>query len=155
VLCWSGIRGKEVTQFLRSKGIQAHYLENGSNGWVDFGGSWIGEIKFHDLYTEDQYHLLFTTPQVRDAVQNGAFLVDTRSPDAFTKAHITGSVNIPLMSTPSVGIEAAMSQVPSSADVITVCDGYVNCFDAQLTGVELERRGHRFLGRYATPSELY
>lgn len=36
VLCWSGIRGKEVTEFLDSKKIAAKYLESGANGWVEF-----------------------------------------------------------------------------------------------------------------------
>ena len=37
VLCWSGIRGKEVAEFLRTKKIVAMYLENGADGWVSFG----------------------------------------------------------------------------------------------------------------------
>jgi len=35
-----------------------------------------------------------------------------------------------------------------------VCDSFVNCFDAVLTGTELERRGHIFLGRYNSPWEM-
>lgn len=155
VLCWSGIRGKEVTQYLRLKGVHARYLENGANGWVDFGGKWEGSIKFHNEYDEPRYHLLFTSDQVVEAEGNGTILVDTRAAAEFVPRHIPGSVNIPLMSTPSASVEAAMSQVPAGASVITVCDAYVNCFDAQLTGVELERRGHVFLGRFATPKELY
>jgi len=37
VICWSGIRGKEVAEFLRTKKIVAAYLENGAKGWVDAG----------------------------------------------------------------------------------------------------------------------
>ncbi|MEI7512699.1 MAG: tRNA pseudouridine(55) synthase TruB [Candidatus Uhrbacteria bacterium] len=155
VLCWSGIRGKEVTQFLRLKNIRARYLEQGANGWVDFGGAWEGNIKFHDQYTEDRYHLIFSTSQVKDSVNAGTVLVDTRSFADYQARHIPGSVNIPMMSTPSVSVEKAMNQVPAGASVLTVCDAYVNCFDAQITGVELERRGHTFLGRYTTPKELY
>ncbi len=155
VLCWSAIRGKEVTEFLRAKNIRAQYLENGASGWVDFGGRWEGSINFLDQYTEDRYRLLFTKDQVRDAQRAGTMLVDTRAPASFEAAHIPGSLNIPLMSTPSVSVESVMAQVPAGASVITVCDGYVNCFDAKLVGVELERRGHAFLGRFATPRELY
>jgi hypothetical protein len=45
------------------------------------------------------------------------------------------------------------AQVAPGSRVITVCDGYVNCFDAKITGVELEQRGHTFLGRYNKPWE--
>jgi len=50
-------------------------------------------------------------------------------------------------------IEKTFGQVPANSQVITVCDAYVNCFDAKITGVELERRGHQFLGRYNKPWE--
>ena len=46
VLCWSGIRGKELTEFLRSKAVNARYIEEGADGWVADGGVWEGEIKF-------------------------------------------------------------------------------------------------------------
>ncbi len=55
VLCWSGIRGKEVADFLRSKKILARYVERGADGWVSFGGKWLGEIKFRSVYKQDQY----------------------------------------------------------------------------------------------------
>jgi len=37
-------------KFLRTKNIVASYLENGANGWVEWGGSWIGNIKFSEKY---------------------------------------------------------------------------------------------------------
>jgi hypothetical protein len=53
-----------------------------------------------------------------------------------------------MLYTPSSGLDEAFAQVPKNAEVITVCDGYVNCFDARVTGIELEKRGHKFLGRF-------
>jgi rhodanese-related sulfurtransferase len=153
VLCWSGIRGKEVAEFLRTKKIVASYLEEGANGWVEFGGHWIGSIKFGAQYNESRYQIVFDTDDVRQKVRDGAFLVDTREPYKFKQTHITGSVNIPIMYTPTVNIENVFAQVPANSQIITVCDGYVNCFDAKITGVELERRGHQFLGRYNKPWE--
>jgi len=151
VLCWSGIRGKEVAEFLRTKNIVASYLENGANGWVQWGGSWEGNIKFTEKYTEDRYKKLFTTSQAQNQVANGVVLVDTREPWKFENWHITGSVSIPIMYTPTSSIVETFAQVPSGSTVITVCDGYVNCFDAKITAVELEERGHIFLGRYNKP----
>lgn len=153
VLCWSGMRGQEVAEFLRTKKIVAAYLENGANGWVEFGGVWLGSIKFGEKYTEDRYQSIFTTAEVKDKVAAGVILVDTREPEKFKQWHITGSVNIPIMYTATIDLEKAFSQVPTESRVITVCDGYINCFDAKITGVELEKRGHEFLGRYAQPWE--
>jgi rhodanese-related sulfurtransferase len=153
VICWSGIRGKEVAEFLRTKKIVASYLENGANGWVEFGGKWNGSIKFGEKYTDSRYQIVFSTEEVKNKVKGGVILVDTREPYKFNQSHIAGSVNIPIMYTATINLEKVFSQVPPKSKVITVCDGYVNCFDAKITGVELERRGDEFLGRYNKPWE--
>lgn len=153
VICWSGIRGKEVAEFLRTKKIVASYLEGGANGWVQFGGTWIGNIKFAERYSEERFRHVFTTDDVKKKITEGVKLVDTREPSVFAKWHIAGSVNIPIMYTPTIEMDKAFEQVPPHSKIITVCDGYVNCFDAKITGVELEKREHEFLGRYTKPWE--
>ena len=154
VFCWSGIRGLEVAKFLRSKKILALSLDGGAKGWVEEGGLWNGDIMFKKRYSDARYQKLFTTQETKDRMQDGVFLVDSREPYKYKQWHIPGSVNIPLMYTPTIQVETAMAQVPSGAKVITVCDAYVNCFDANITAVELERRGHEFLGRYSQPWEM-
>lgn len=153
VLCWSGIRGKEVAEFLRTKDIVASYLENGANGWVEWGGTWIGDIKFSEQYSEEKYKKIFSTSEVEDEVSNGTFLVDCREPWKFENWHIEGSINIPIMYTPTIDLADVFAQVPANSTVITICDDYVNCFDAKITAVELEERGHTFIGRYNKPWE--
>lgn len=153
VLCWSGIRGQEVAEFLRTKKIVASYLEKGANGWVEFGGKWRGGIKFAEKYSEPRYQRLFSTSDLKKKVEEGVVLVDSREPSKYKAWHIDRSVSIPIMYTPSIRLEEIFRQVPSGSTVITVCDGYVNCFDAKITAVELEKRGHKFLGRYNSPWE--
>lgn len=153
VLCWSGIRGKEVAEFLRTHNIVASYLEHGANGWVAYGGAWNGNITFAQKFPEKRYELVFSTTELQKKITEGVFLVDSREPTKFNKKHIPGSVSISLMNTPSDQLEAAFAAVPPGVSVITVCDSYVNCFDAKLTGVELEKRGYTFLGRYNKPWE--
>lgn len=154
VLCWSGIRGKEVADFLRTKQIVARYVENGADGWVNYGGKWNGGIKFRDVYSEARYKDVFTTPEAREYLQSGVVIVDSRSIAKYNRSHIPGSVSIPIIYTPSSKIEQALSQVPPRSTVITVCDDFVSCFDATVTGVKLEKKGHTFLGRYNKPWEF-
>lgn len=155
VLCWSGIRGREVAEFLRSKGVAARYLENGAKGWVDAGGAWDGEVDFKIAYPDARYHLVFSTEEFKQKQREGIFVVDSREPWKFARQTIPGSVNIPIIYTPTAELEAAFAQVPAGSTVITVCDEWVNCFDAKITGVELEKRGSRFLGRYGYPWEYF
>ncbi|MFC1751271.1 rhodanese-like domain-containing protein [Pseudomonadota bacterium] len=153
VLCWSGIRGKEVAEFLRTKNLVASYLKNGANGWVEWGGIWTGNIKLAQKYTEDRYKKIFTTSEVKKKIAEGVILVDSREPWKYSNWHIDGSVSIPIMYTPSKSLSAVFAAVPPGSTIITVCDDYVNCFDAKITAVELEHRGHTFIGRYNKPWE--
>lgn len=153
VICWSGIRGKEVADFLRTKKIVASYLESGASGWVEFGGKWIGDINFVNKYSDPRYQIVFSTDEIKNKTKEGVILIDTREPYKFKQWHIAGSISIPIMYTPTINIESVFEQVSAKSKIITVCDGYVNCFDAKITGVELERRGHQFLGRYNKPWE--
>jgi rhodanese-related sulfurtransferase len=151
VICWSGIRGKETAEFLRSKGIVASYLENGASGWVESGGIWMGNIKFAQKYSDRRFELVFSTDQVKQKIEEGVVLVDSREPIKLAKKHIPGSVSISMFNTATRDLSKAFSQIPPGSKVITVCDEYVNCFDAKVTGVELEKRGYTFLGRYNKP----
>ncbi len=154
-LCWSGIRGKEVAEFLRTKNLVTRYVENGADSWVSAGGAWEGEIKFLNVYSADRYKVVFSKEQMQGYIKDGVLLVDSRQPEKFAKNHVPGSVNIPIMYTPTPKMNEVFGQVPKGARVITLCDDYVNCFDAKLTGVELEKRGATFLGRYNRPYDFY
>ncbi len=151
VYCWTGMRGKDVADFLRSKHIVASSFREGASGWCDHGGVWVGKMNFKQKYTEERYNIVFSTEEVRKMVSDGVVLVDARQPYKFQRAHIPGSISIPTMSTPTSEYEKVFSQVPPKSRVITVCDDYLNAFDARVVGIELERRGHKFLGRYNKP----
>ncbi len=148
VLCWSGIRGKEVAEFLRSKEIDARYVDDGAQGWAESGGLWDGRISIKQTYSDRQYSRLLSCDEMRHEMKRGTFVVDSREPGRYEHFHILESVSIPMLYTPSSGLENAFAEVPQGASVVTVCDGYVNCFDARVTGIELEKRGHAFLGRF-------
>ncbi|PIR47672.1 hypothetical protein COV06_02195 [Candidatus Uhrbacteria bacterium CG10_big_fil_rev_8_21_14_0_10_50_16] len=153
VLCWSGIRGEEVTSFLRTKGLATRYLKEGADGWVRFGGLWDGEIAFSHVYSQERYSRTYTTSDVRALVATGALLVDAREEESFVRSGIAGSIHITSIFTPTAAMDSLLDRVPPRSTVITVCDDFVSCFDAKIVGIKLEQRGHLFLGRYAAPYE--
>lgn len=154
VICWSGIRGQEVAKFLRTKKIVARYLENGANSWVKDGGAWNGEILFEKIYTESQYKVVFNKKTVQNDIKKGVVLVDSRPEEKYNQFHIPGSISLAMLYTPTSKIAAALEKVPAGTEVITVCDDFVSCFDARVTGIRLEKAGHKFLGRYNRPWEF-
>jgi rhodanese-related sulfurtransferase len=153
VFCWSGMRGKEVAEFLRTKKIVARYIENGASDWVNNGGTWNGGISFKSKYGEERYQKLFTLEEVKKQITSGTAIVDSRPKSKFDRHHIEGSINIPVIYTPGSELENVLAQVPAGKPVITVCDDFISCFDAKVTGIKLEKRNHEFLGRYNKPWE--
>lgn len=153
VLCWSGIRGSEVTSFLRDHGVVAQFLKDGADGWVKYGGTWNGGILFSSTYGDERYTKLFETSEVHSLAEEGVVLIDVRGEASQKKAPIVDAIPASIIYTPSSLIDAMLAKVSVGSRVIAICDEYVNCFDAKLVGVRLEKLGHVFLGRYAKPWE--
>ncbi len=55
-------------------------------------------------------------PAARHLVEDGAFLLDVRTPEEFAEGHIEGATNIPVQE-----LETRMSEVPESASVVVYC----------------------------------
>ncbi len=153
VVCWSGMRGEEVAEYLRWQWKDAYFLEHGVDGWVTYGWSWTGEVKFSHVYNAKNYSLTFTTDEVLSQVSRWVRLIDARESEKYDKHHIIGVPNISLLATPSDQIDHLLGQVSRWETVIIGCDGYINCFDAKIVGIELEKRWVIFLWRYPKPWE--
>lgn len=52
----------------------------------------------------------------KSLVQNGAMIVDVRTPQEFNGGNIKGSVNIPLQS-----LQSSLGKIPKNKTVITCC----------------------------------
>lgn len=153
VICASAMRGEEVTQFLRERQLVAQYLEGGAESWVEWGGDFEGTIVFSEAFPNPNYHRYLSTSEVRSYVDSGALLIDAREPETFALEALPGSLSFALLYTPTEDLESKFNELAPGSTVITVCEDWINCFDAKLVGIELERRGHVFLGRYKTPYE--
>lgn len=148
VLCWSGIRGQEVAEFLRSKGVDAYFLEEGADGWVSWGGDWQGEIKFSKVYSAENHQRVIGEKELANEKEKGALIVDSREEQQFPE-----SIHIATFYTASDELEEKLAAVPKASRIITVCDDWVSCFDAKVTGIKLEALGHTFLGRHTSSLE--
>lgn len=152
VICWSGLRGNEVTAFLKGKGLDARALASGVNSWVAEQGAWVGEVDFYKGYADDRYRLVYSTAQTRALVDAGTILVDVRNPLTLRNI-ISESVAIPMLYLPTSELKERLAKIPRGTKVLTICDDLASCFDATATGIELERHGGIYLGKYITPWE--
>ena len=106
VICWSGIRGKSS----RISERKIIFLFERANGWVEFGGKWIGEKSNSRKNIQIKISNRFSTDDVKKKVAEGVILVDTREPYKFNQSHIEGSVNIPIMYTPTINLERHLAK---------------------------------------------
>ncbi len=154
VACYSALRGSEATDFLRQRGIVARFIEEGIEKWIEVGGNWTGESKLQNRYREHQHKKRFTTPEFQKFVNDGAVIVDARPADVFALGHLPNSLNFPLLFAPSAQLESLKKQIPERRQIVIVCDDHWSCFSGFLAGIELEKTGRQFLGRYEKLKEL-
>lgn len=152
VFCWSGVRGKQVSDFLALKGRNSRYLENGAKGWFDYGGTWNGGILLSDKYSEEYYTYLLTLSELKQK-EDDILIIDARETDRFNSWHIPGSYSVDLQVTPSNELATIYDNIPKNKEIVTICDLYVNCFYAKIVGIQMEKLGYTFLGRYNKPWE--
>jgi len=148
VLCYSGMRGQVITDHLRRQGMVARYLEDGVASWADGERLWQGEVDFFSAFADAKYRSVLAAQKVDTLVQDGAILVDSRPPERIAAVPIGAEVVLSTIETPSSKLDAEYAKIPPESPVITVCDELVSCFDATITGIELEKRGATFLGKY-------
>lgn len=58
----------------------------------------------------------FKSVDYKSLVQNGAVIVDVRSPQEFKGGHIKGSLNVPLQE-----LQRSLGKIPKNKTVITCC----------------------------------
>ncbi|GAB0175126.1 MAG: hypothetical protein HHAS10_10050 [Candidatus Altimarinota bacterium] len=153
VICWSGMRGKEITEYLRRKGVLAQYLEHGVDSWVASGGLWQGEVKFSHAFPQPNYHRSITTKEFLEHRKKGVVILDGNYEEK-NQLLLSGSIRFSTINTPKMKLKNLYESFGSGKTFLVVCDGYISCFDAKLTGIALERANNTFLGRYTSPWEL-
>lgn len=145
----TGVQGQAVSAFLRKKRLPACSLEDGIRGWLSFNGSWQGSRQFGD----PRYQLLLDTDQVKQKLQQGAILIDCRAPSHRKFFSIPAAFWIAPGYMTGDMLASVLRKVPKGARVITCGDDFFSNQDSLLVGIELEKLGVIYLGRYDKPWE--
>ena len=110
-------------------------IEEGANGWVKYGGLWEGSISIRAKYPQPEYGRVLTYDELKAYESQGITIIDSRPRSKYNAWHIPNTENIPVIYTPTAQLEQLLDAVPDGP-VITVCDDYVGCFDAMITGMK-------------------
>src|SRR6185295_3801579 len=99
--------------------------------------------------------VLLDTDQVRELLEKeNAVFVDTRYPGEFKNDHLPNAINLPIRATPTAAFKAKLAELPKQP-IIVPCYDRRSCFFGEVLGLEFERAGYDYRGRYTTPWELF
>lgn len=154
VFCWSGIRWKEVSDFLNKQWLTTKFVQWWANGRVESKWNWSGAIQFAKIYPADRYKIVYTKENVKKQVKKWTILIDVRTKKAYDKKHIQWAVNFPLKDMTTTQVKEQLASMWKWKTYISLCDDYVNCFYAKIIGVYIERTWNKFLWRYNRAVDL-
>jgi len=154
VICWTSIRGEEIATWLRNHGFARAYAILGGlqgdtdpkvTGWIDAGLPWRGHTKWSDVFGKS---FTMSVQEAKKKFDAKATVIDITSASHYAAGHIPGSLRLDFESAPTSEVDRVMGLVPEKADLLIVCNGYVNCFYAKILGIRLSRLGRSFVEPY-------
>jgi len=160
LFCHNGNRGYETCQAMADKGIDCRFLVGGLEKWLVEKRSLTGlkARTLEDLRAVPPYRnqkVLLDTPDVRNLVtKEGAIFVDVRYPGEFESGSLPGAINLPIRPTPTEQLKTRIAQLPHKP-IIAPCYDRRSCFFAEVLGLELDRAGYDYRGKYTVPWEYY
>jgi rhodanese-related sulfurtransferase/membrane protein insertase Oxa1/YidC/SpoIIIJ/phosphohistidine swiveling domain-containing protein len=158
--CHDGNRGYETCGALAALGIDCRFLVGGLEKWLAENRPLTGlnARTLSDLRAVPAHRnqgVLLDTPQVRDLIDNeGAVFVDVRHPGEFANDRLPNAINLPIRWTPTEKLKANISQLPKKPVIVPCYDGR-SCLFGEVLGLELDRAGYDYRGRYTVPWEYF
>jgi rhodanese-related sulfurtransferase/membrane protein insertase Oxa1/YidC/SpoIIIJ/phosphohistidine swiveling domain-containing protein/molybdenum-dependent DNA-binding transcriptional regulator ModE len=158
LFCHNGNRSYETCQALAAMGIDCRFIVGGLEKWLVEKRSLTGlnARTLADLRGVPPYRnqkALLDTSDVRDlVVKKGAIFVDVRYPGEFASGSLPGAINLPIRPTPTEQLKARIAQLPHKP-IIAPCYDRRSCFFSEVLGLELERAGYDYRGKYTLPWE--
>jgi rhodanese-related sulfurtransferase/glyoxylase-like metal-dependent hydrolase (beta-lactamase superfamily II) len=116
-LGWLAPAGARLFFVLGAVPLDAVIDESLLVGYEEFGGYLEGGVAEWEKRGLPLEHVpLLEPPAARDAIADGAAILDVREPDEFQSGHIEGAVNVPLGS-----LEKNIDKVPRGRPIVTYC----------------------------------
>ena len=160
LFCHNGNRSYETCAALAAKGIDCRFMVGGLEKWLVERRSLTGlkARTLADLRAVPPYRnqaTLLTTADAHKAVrEQSAIFVDVRYPGEFNTNHLPGAINLPIRPTPTEELRQRISSLPHRP-IIAPCYDRRSCFFGEILGLELDRAGYDFRGRYTLPWEYF
>jgi rhodanese-related sulfurtransferase/membrane protein insertase Oxa1/YidC/SpoIIIJ/phosphohistidine swiveling domain-containing protein len=160
LFCHNGNRGYETCEALSKMGIDCKFLVGGLEKWLveqrtltGFNARTLSDLRALKPFRNQA--TLLDTPEVKNLVETeNALFVDVRYPGEFASGALPNAVNLPIRPTPTPQLKQKISELPKRP-IIVPCYDRRSCFFGEVLGLELDRAGYDFRGRYTVPWEYF
>lgn len=149
VTCWTWMRWKVIRDYITSKWFEARFLENWIESWLEVEWEFEWEEDLNKVYPDKKYKFNLSADLVKKYKENGAIIIDVREEYITDKDIIEGVIMISEMNTPTRKMNKLLDTIKKTETVLVLCDDPINCYDANMIGVKLEKRWIEFLGRFS------
>jgi rifampicin phosphotransferase len=159
LLCFSGNRSSELCDYFNARGQSCCFMVGGYEKWIAEGRELdLAEARSPGALRQlppfaGSDELLDTTAVQHLLSSDGAVLVDVRYPEDFAHGHLPGAINLPIRMLTTTQLDELLADLPPGP-VIAPCYDKRSSFYALILGLELDRIGREFLGRYTLPHEF-
>lgn len=153
LLCEASERGSAVAAFLRLKGFQAWYVENGIRGWIEQKLPYNGRATMQLPDFTNKYKKL-PPDEGKDLLQTGKrVLVDVRTRTEFNGNHLPGAINLPLVNLPSSDVAKALEMLPANKEIVGVAYDRFGAYYCLIVGYLLDQQNKRYGGTLMMTTE--
>src|SRR4051812_19863942 len=158
--CHNGNRGYETCQGLAAMGIDCRFLVGGLEKWLvekrpltGLKARTLSDLRAVPAHRNQS--VLLDTDQVRELLEKeNAVFVDTLYPGEFNSDPLPNAINLPIRPVQTADFKARLAQLPKQP-IIVPCYDRRSCFFGEVLGLEFERAGYDYRGRYTTPWEFF
>jgi|GEM_PF-6690705 len=153
LLCEASERGSAVAAFLRLKGIQALYVENGIRGWIEQKLPYKGSASMQLPDFANKYKRL-AAEDINTLVTSGkSVLIDVRSRAEFNSGHLPKAINLPLVNLPTDELTRALQAIPLDKEIVGVAYDRFGAYYCLIVGYLLDQQNKRYGGTLMMPAE--
>ncbi len=159
LLCESGNRSSELSDFFAEQGIATKFLIGGYEKWVaeERPIDGLSAAERSDLRAIPDFankETLLSTAQIEAMYRaDDVLFVDVRYPGDFEQGHLPGAVNVPVRKLRSAELAEALAALPKRP-IVVPCYDKRSSFYALILGLRTSRLGYTFRGRYTLPHEF-
>ncbi|MFO0985468.1 MAG: PEP/pyruvate-binding domain-containing protein [Planctomycetota bacterium] len=158
LLCFSGNRSGELSDYFARRGITTRFMIGGYEKWFVEGRHLVDRRvreSIRDITGYPNKDVLLETGSLLEEFKRGdVVFLDTRYAAEFEWEHLPGAIDVTVRKLRSPELAQQLQMLPSGKRFVGVCYDKRSSFYSLILGAKVTALGHQWLGRYSVPWEF-